>query len=180
MINSVFLTFKKMLLLSFNHWERFLRLLFIFFVSSSSDLLEYKSFAGLEKLCACSCSCMHHARKSSLMYTKKCVCKLFLSLNYFPIRNLSVLLHQNVFCSTRLTYIRWIHHIFWSTALNCLYIDMSHIFLTKQHVKILTLKDLKYLRRYHALHKLASPHINLLWEGRKSKRGYTYFLRNRK
>ena len=179
MINSVFLTFKEMLL-SFNHWERFLRFSFIFFVSSSSDLLEYKSFAGLEKLCACSCSCMHRAHKSSLTYTKKPVCKLFLSLNYFPVRNLSVLLHQNVFCSTRLTYICWIRHIFLSAALNCLYIDMSHIFLTKQHVKILSLKDLTYLRSYYALHKLASPHTNLLWEGRKSNRSYIYFLRNRK
>ena len=33
--------------------------------------------AGLEKLCAHSCPCTCHARKSSLTYTKKRVCKLF-------------------------------------------------------------------------------------------------------
>ena len=35
--------------------------------------------AGLEKLRAHSCACTYHAHKSSLMYTKKRVCKLFLS-----------------------------------------------------------------------------------------------------
>ena len=54
------------------------------------------------------------------------------------------------------------------------------LLLTKQHVKILTLKDLKYLQSYHALHKLASVHANLLWEGRKSNRGYIYFLKSQK
>ena len=49
---------------------------------------------------------------------KKCVCKLFLSLNYFPIRKLCALLHQNVFCSTRLACVCWICHIVVSAALN--------------------------------------------------------------
>ena len=66
------------------------------------------------------------------------------------------------------------------TKSDCFYFDTTHSFLIKQHVKMLTLKDLKYLRSYHALHKFASVHINLLWEGRKSNRGYIYFLKSQK
>ena len=41
--------------------------------------LEEYSDAGLEQLHACSCLCMYRTHKRSLTYTKKRVCKLFLS-----------------------------------------------------------------------------------------------------
>ena len=75
---------------------------------------------------------MVHA-KNSVTYMKNRVHRLFLSWNYYPVRKLSVLLHQNLFCSTRLTCVCWIHHIFLSAALNwiaCTLIELI-LFLNK-------------------------------------------------
>ena len=58
----------------------------IFQKFTSSNLINfslkndfYRHVSGLEKLCARSCLCTYRARKSSLMYMKKRVRKLFLS-----------------------------------------------------------------------------------------------------
>ena len=91
-----------------------------------------------------------------------------------------VLPHQNIFLQYKINMCSLNPSYFFKccSKLDCLYFNMT--FLTKQRVKILTVKDLKYLQSYYVLHKLASVHANLLWEGRKSNKGYTYFLKSYK
>ena len=64
-------------------------------------------------------NCVHAHVRVRIMHPKALWCtQKNVCANYFSVRKLSVLLHRNIFCSTRLTRVHWICHIFLSTALN--------------------------------------------------------------
>ena len=98
-----------------------------FFVNCLDSLWMTASRAW--KLHARLCLCTYHAHKSSLKYMKKRVRKLFLSLNYFPVRNLSVLLHENVFLQYKINMCLLNLPCFFKcyTKSDCLYLDITHI-----------------------------------------------------